>query len=341
MPEQVVKTLILPFEKGMLKRPEPGRAFYMRAETDGALQNEWREILVCEQTYKPMFDRLVAAGFKTVTRLEGEYDMGFCLLTIHKSESLANIGRAWKLLGSGGVLVCAGAKKVGVSSVERLVDNYLGVECGLPKHHCRVFWCNKTEKNSLAVPDEWHELDRLSANVDGTFLTKPGIFSWDKVDDGSRLLVESIPEELTGDVADLGAGWGYLSIQILKHYTGIRSLDLYEAELLAIEAARENIANIETTTRISYTWHDVTEGLPKNRYYDWIIMNPPFHRGKITDVGLGHAFIDAAAKSIKKRGKLILVANRKLPYEFTLRQRFAAVQIVTEAKGYKVILAQL
>ena len=46
--------------------------------------------------------------------------------------------------------------------------------------------------------------------VDGRFRTAPGMFSHDRIDAGSRLLAECLPETAKGAAADFGAGWGYL-----------------------------------------------------------------------------------------------------------------------------------
>ncbi|MEO2039426.1 MAG: methyltransferase, partial [Martelella sp.] len=54
--------------------------------------------------------------------------------------------------------------------------------------------------------------------------------------------------------------------------------------------------------------------------YDLIIMNPPFHAGKATELSLGKALIKAACDALKPGGRLLLVANRGLPYEPVLAE---------------------
>ena len=113
-----LNALLLPFHDGIL--PQPDRAFFLRAESGAALTEEWRRILVCEQGDKPAFDRLQSLGFQVERELVSDgFQWGLCLLTKHKAENLANLGRAWKALKPGGVLVCAGGKDVGAASVER------------------------------------------------------------------------------------------------------------------------------------------------------------------------------------------------------------------------------
>jgi 16S rRNA G1207 methylase RsmC len=88
---------------------------------------------------------------------------------------------------------------------------------------------------------------------------------------------------------------------------------------------------------VRFHWHDVTTGLPET--YDAILMNPPFHTGQHADVDLGRAFLSVAAASLKRNGKLLLVANRQLPYEPLLDSLRLAWRKVAEDGTYKVIFA--
>ena len=125
------------------------------------------------------------------------------------------------------------------------------------------------------------------------------------------------------DAADLGAGFGYLSAELLERCPRIRSLDLYEAESRALELARDNLS--AATVPVGYHWHDVTTGLP--RKYDVIVTNPPFHTSTHHDrPDIGRRFIAVAAQSLKPGGRLWLVANRHLPYESVLDARFGSVR---------------
>jgi 16S rRNA (guanine1207-N2)-methyltransferase len=85
-------------------------------------------------------------------------------------------------------------------------------------------------------------------------------------------------------------------------------------------------------------WHDVTTGLPGP--FDAILMNPPFHTGQATDVDLGRAFLKVAFASLKRGGKLLLVANRQLPYEAVLEASGLAWRKTAEDRVYKLLFAE-
>jgi 16S rRNA (guanine1207-N2)-methyltransferase len=212
----------------------------------------------------------------------------------------------------------------------------------LSKHHCRVFWATpQPDAVDRALQDAWRALDVPRETADGWW-SRPGLFAWDRVDRASALLAAHFPADLHGRVADLGAGYGYLATQLIARCPGIAALDLYEAEARALEPARRNVANaLHTAGRslpVEVHWHDVTRGLPWR--YDAVVSNPPFHLGRADLPELGRAFIASAADALAPHGRLLIVANRHLPYEVLLAARFAEVRQLALQDGFKVIEAR-
>jgi 16S rRNA (guanine1207-N2)-methyltransferase len=316
------------FDTATLAPPPAGaRAFFLRAQ---APLLDWKARIDAEQSYKPAYDRLRAAGWSVAPQLAAgeQWPLGLVLLTKHKEESFANIARGWAMLAPGGRLVCAGGNDDGAASLQRHADKALGLDDSLSKFHCRVFWLTKSER---APPDYWQQLTEPRPVAEGGWISQPGLFSWDRIDAGSLLLAAHLPNDLADTVADFGCGWGFLSREVLARCPGVTRLDLIDAEHHALEAARQNIAD----PRAAFHWLDlVTEVAPA--LYDAIVCNPPFHAGRAAEPALGQGFIEAAAKALKVGGRLFLVANRGLPYEPLLRNRFAAVEMLTDNNKFRV-----
>jgi len=332
MLNDMIRALILPFDRELL--PLPDRAFLMRAEASEAWEPEWRRRLTAEQSFKPAYDALLRGGFQAVPRLEGRFPAGLVLMTKHKAENRANLARAWELLEPGGLLVFCGANALGAASFEREVEKVVALDGKLSKHQSRVFWLTRQGDAPDALA-QWLDAARPKKVEETELVARAGCFSPDRVDRGSRILAEHFPEAMAGRVADLGAGWGYLASRLLAN-PAITLVDLYEAEALALEDARTNLGE----DRTAFHWHDVAAGMPdKVEPYDWVVSNPPFHEGMKADPGIGQAFITAAWKIIRRRGKFLLVANRHLPYEAELRKRFRDVEQVFAGEGFKVYLS--
>ncbi|SMY06728.1 class I SAM-dependent methyltransferase [Flavimaricola marinus] len=225
------------------------------------------------------------------------------------------------------VVVVDGQKTDGVDSLWRDLRKRLGDLPSITKSHGRLFWF-KTEGVDLS---DW-AAPPPSAGPEG-FVTQPGVFSDGAIDRGSALLADALPGKLPSRVADLGAGWGYLSAAILKR-EGVTHLDLVEAEALALDCARQNI----TDPRAHFHWADATQFTPEAKY-GAIVTNPPFHTGRAADPSLGRAFITAAAAMLVPGGQLWLVANRHLPYEAHLREAFVRVDEAGGDSAFKVFCA--
>ena len=312
-------------ETGALAAPtsKGRRAFLLRAE---ALP--FKDI-DAEQSFRPDFLRLKAAGWSVVPRLEGgAYELGLVLLTTHKEENFANSARAWALLAPGGQLVSAGANDDGAASLEKHVGKAFGLVDHASKFHCRVFWLDKGER---APPDYWRGLAGLQPVGAGPWLSQPGVFCWDRVDDGSALLARYLPADIAGTVADFGCGWGYLSRSLLDRCPGVTRLDMIDAEHRAVEAARANVSD----PRAKAHWLDlIAERAPTT--YDTVICNPPFHAGRAADPALGQGFIEAAARALRPGGHFYMVANRGLPYEPLLKAHFASFETLADNNKFRV-----
>src|SRR5207249_2656934 len=118
--------------------------------------------------------------------------------------------------------------------------------------------------------------------AEGRFWSRPGLFSWDEIDEGSKLLTEHLPRNLSGRAADLGCGWGFLADFVLRNLRRVESLDVFEADRTALECARRNLSEIATEAKLNFHWADVTRGVGERRY-DFIVMNAPFHEGRQAD----------------------------------------------------------
>ena len=163
--------------------------------------------------------------------------------------------------------------------------------------------------------------------------SQPGVFSWDRADPGSALLLRNLPP-LAGVGADFGCGVGLLARAVLQS-PAVNRLSLIDIDRRAVEAARRNIDDV----RADFAWRDLRAG-DRLENLDFVVMNPPFHDRGEEDRGLGAAFIRAAAAALKPKGVCWLVANRHLPYEALLTPLFPRARQVVQADGYKVYEAR-
>ena len=163
--------------------------------------------------------------------------------------------------------------------------------------------------------------------------SQPGVFSWDRLDPGSALLLEHLPA-LAGRGADFGCGIGILAKAALAS-PKVKAVTLVDIDRRAVEAARRNVED----PRAEIRWADLKGGMAGLVNLDFVVMNPPFHLGGIEDQGLGQGFLQRAATVLRRSGVLWLTANRHLPYETVLKPLFSRVETRAEARGFKIIEA--
>lgn len=336
--DPALDSLWLPFDSGALPWPARSPVLFLRARAVASLPVFQREQLRCEQSFRPMADALQRQGYVMAADDAAQYALTLVLPPRQRDEARALFAAALRRTEVDGIVLSSQANNEGARSGENDLRDLLGDVSSLSKNHCRVYWARATASaKDSELARQWSALDAARPIGDGRFQSRPGVFSWDRIDAGSALLAECLPSGLTGRAADLGAGWGYLSAQLLARNPGIVALDLYEAEARALALAESNLATEGSRVDIAFHWHDVARGLSSK--YDVIISNPPFHVGRADLPELGRAFIAAAALALNPGGRFWMVANRHLAYEQAMARHFSGIRTLVVRDGFKVIEA--
>ena len=322
-------TLLHPFETGSLEVPGDGPILILNA-TETAVRGLKADEVTAVQDFRPDYLRLERAGAHVLPEPAGEgYAMALVLCGRHRALNEHWLAEANARVRSGGLVVVAGLKTDGIDSLKKRVAAQTELLGQASKHHGKVFWFSGNGTPTDALP---------SVEVEGGFRTVPGLFSHDRIDAGSQLLAEHIPDDLFGAVADLGAGWGYLSVAVTQKCRKVKRIDLFEASFAAARSAEANMKALAPGVESRTRWFDVTSEDAK-ALYDAIVMNPPFHTGRKGDPDIGIAMIEAAKRLLKPGGKLLMVANSHLPYEAALKS-FSQSRELVRTGGFKVLGAR-
>ncbi|EBA15153.1 methyltransferase, putative [Roseobacter sp. SK209-2-6] len=320
--------LSLALAPGGFPVPDEGRiaVFGPRAGLD--LSALPKERLLLLQPLRPDYEAFQAKGFDCAAELPKDevFAAAIVFLPRAKAEARMQLALAAECCSGGPVLV-DGAKTDGVDSALKALKARLDVSAPVSKAHGKIFWFS----GGNDVLQDW--ISDLRALPEG-FVTAPGVFSADGVDPASALLAASLPAKLGRSVADLGAGWGYLSREILTR-ADVEELYLVEADSRALDCARRNLDD----PRPQFFWQDARHWKAPARL-DAVVMNPPFHTGRSAEPELGKAFILSAARQLAPSGQLWMVANRHLPYEESLAASFAQVKEVGGDTRFKILHAQ-
>ncbi len=332
MDDGAIKTLFLPLATGDVETGgEAARWLFLNASVPPQDIDLAKSQIIAVQGMRPDFNALNGAGFAvTATLPDDTFDGALVLVSRHRGQTRAFINQTMDRVKPGGMIIVAGSKNDGIATAAKDVGTLAELVGSLSKHHAKAYWFSnigtaRFDETALALVDERYE-------------TAPGMFSSDHIDPGSAFLMENLPRDMKGRIADFCAGWGYLSVEVAAACPAIKSIALYEADHAALEAAKANLAGLAPNMAVTFHWQDL---IAEKAYgdYDTIVMNPPFHQGRAADPAIGNAIIRNAHNALHKGGKLYLVANRNLPYEATLEAGFYKSGELARNAYYKVLWA--
>jgi 16S rRNA (guanine1207-N2)-methyltransferase len=136
-----------------------------------------------------------------------------------------------------------------------------------------------SEHYFTARPGSADDLRPLAVRLAGTDLglvTAGGVFSPDRVDLGTQVLLREVPDPPEhGDLLDLGCGWGPLSLSLalLSPQARVWGVDVNERslDLLRRNASAAGAANLRTV---------LPEDVPADLRFAVLWSNPPIRVGK-------------------------------------------------------------
>jgi 16S rRNA (guanine1207-N2)-methyltransferase len=184
----------------------------------------------------------------------------------------------------------------------------------------------------------FHEFDVALRGATYRVCSRPGVFAWERLDDGSAMLIEAMEIGAGDRVLDLGCGCGIVGA-VAARLAGGGAATLVDIAADALDSARRTLA-ANNLTNAEAVGGDGAAAVGDRRF-DVVVTNPPFHphQGRQTAYDAALRFIEEAAAVLRPGGRLYLVANRFIPYEPAIERAFGAVVAVRADSRYKVLLA--
>ncbi len=245
------------------------------------------------------------------------------------------INGSYGLMKQGAKLFLGGRRDRGILSYASRVKELFGTcELVAKEGRDRLYVAiRNTEFPGAAVVDTRIEFDVLDLpHGPYTFQSRPGVFSRDGLDPGTRLLIESSEISSAARVLDIGCGFGAIGI-VAARMASAGQVKLVDTNLLAVECANINLG----INSISNAQAEIANGYDQftTEKFNVILSNPPFHEGRST----ADIFIEGAASHLVPGGELRMVVMRPDPYVKGMNKNFKYVQKVCARDGYTVLRA--
>jgi len=180
-------------------------------------------------------------------------------------------------------------------------------------------------------PSPWPLDYRLPGDVGAvsgrTVVNHAGIFCADRLDIGTRFLLENLPERPDASrIVDLGCGNGVLGLAA--------ALTHPDAEIVCTDESYQAVASAEDTFRANgladravFTAADALDAVAPGSA-DLVLNNPPFHSHQATTDATAWRMFQQARKALAPGGELWVVGNRHLGYHVRLRRIFGNCRTV-------------
>lgn len=172
-------------------------------------------------------------------------------------------------------------------------------------------------------------------DIDLTFCSDNGVFSKDKIDFGSKTLLDTIFKYMDVQVntaLDVGCGYGFMGIALAKKYNC--NVDMIDINQRAVHLAKKNISinNVKAQAFMSDIYENV-----KNKY-DLIITNPPIRAGKQTVLKI----LKEASIYLNNDGELWFVIRKDQGAKSIIKDidDNYFTEVVEKNKGFYVIKAK-
>ena len=183
-------------------------------------------------------------------------------------------------------------------------------------------------------PTSEHEERSFRAVFAGRVLafdTDAGVFSKQHVDPGSELLCRALPEDIAGDVLDMGCGWGAMTVMTLARFPQV-SVTMADVNERALALAVSNVEKNRMQAKAI-----LSDGFEKiEGEFDAVITNPPIRAGKAV---IYKMFEDAKAH-LREGGRLFLVIRKQQGAPSALKflkELYAKAEVIERDGGYWII----
>lgn len=185
--------------------------------------------------------------------------------------------------------------------------------------------------NDKSIKSEKRLINFTFNNREYSMYSDNGVFSKDKFDYGTRVLLENMDiNNMCGKVLDLGCGTGVVGI-VLGTVNKNISIDMVDINDRAIELAKENVKfnNLDNNIFVSDVYSNV------NDKYDYIITNPPIRAGK----EVVRKFLLGGKDYLNVNGTLYFVMRKDHGVKSMIKELegIYKVEVIDKDKGFYIV----
>ncbi|NHC03483.1 methyltransferase [Acinetobacter sp. 187] len=319
-----------------------GRVLLANAPTDDLLSNLGNDIETQVWTWNfneyQYFQNQQANVHFGVDVPESPFDQA--IIFVPKSKELLNylLHNIVSRLTEGASIFLVGEKKAGVERAAKQLQPF-GKAIKLDSaRHCQMWQLSLDKTVTAKSLADWAQKYTVATpNGDLTICALPGVFSQNRLDVGTAVLLPYLSQVTSGKIADFGCGAGVISAYLAKLNPKNRIFAM-DVDAFALESTRMTFAqNKLAPEQLEIKAVSGIEDAPL--FLHAIVSNPPFHQGIKTDYNASENLCKTSRRHLKSGGELWIVANRFLNYPILIEQNFGQCTTKADQQGFKVLFA--
>ncbi|XBC40563.1 MAG: methyltransferase [Buchnera aphidicola (Nurudea yanoniella)] len=244
-----------------------------------------------------------------------------------KYEAIFHLKHIFSQLNKEKNFFLVGKKNSGINTAKNLLKKWVILKKIDSAKHCLLFYGKIISKPNFQLDQFIHNINWNQIKIQ----TIPGIFSYKKIDLGSKLLISTFEKSITGDILDIGCGSGILSVS-LAQYSKKNKFFLIDTNMAALKSSELTLKCNNVKGKI----------FPSNVYshickkFDFIMSNPPIHKNSKINLNYVSEIIRKSEKYLKSKGEIRIVVSSNIFCDKYFKDTKLKYKILKEKNNFRV-----
>lgn len=268
-------------------------------------------------------------------QIEGVFDFVFIQIPKNLSFFEDQISRLTHHLHKDSLVLCGFMTKYFTASNYQILEKYIGTpKPQLAVKKAKIVIASFEKSKAQLLWPKQVELDGQSMS----YTHHSNLFSREKLDIGTRFLLDHLPSTKVHDILDLGCANGILGVEMKKKMPDAH-LHFSDDSMMAILSAKANWLKHFPDQEASFHWTNCFE-IGEANSLDLVLCNPPFHQGHAMGDHISEQMFLDAKRCLRSKGQLVVVGNSHLGYQAKLKKIFGQAQVKASNEKFMIVVAQ-
>jgi 23S rRNA (guanine1835-N2)-methyltransferase len=319
--------------------PNKGKRILILGDQFGALSCALAELAVTSYTDSFLSFKAIQLNSKErvqpisqLGEMTGIYDL--VLIRVPKNMSFFEdmLCQLSAHLGADSKVICGYMVKHQAKASFELLNKYIGeTTTSLAQKKARLIFASfqrapATSPYPIQVPIEGFKTP---------FTHHSNLFSREKLDIGTRFLLENLPKGKFPTILDLGCGNGLVGIAA-KRLNPSSKLIFTDESQMAIQSAKLNFTNYFPGEKAEFHWTNCFEDARPGSV-DLVLCNPPFHQGNALGDQIAWQMFRDSHRALSIKGTIRVIGNTHLKYQTVLKRVFGNSRLVATNSKFMIV----